>query len=82
MNIMIESKETISPKSEFNLILIDFGLSVELKKQMSKISSWGTERYICLPDLKVKDKKEIDPYKIDLWSLGVSIIDMMTLLGE
>ena len=56
--------------------LIDFGLSYYSKKKKRCFDSVGTINY-CAPEIFEEKNEGYDPYKSDLWSLGIVLYSML-----
>ncbi|XP_062069128.1 MAP/microtubule affinity-regulating kinase 3-like [Lepus europaeus] len=60
--------------AHLNLKLADFGLSLRLEQGTLVRGFWGTPEY-CAPELFLGEA--YDPFKADLWSLGVVLFAML-----
>jgi hypothetical protein len=56
--------------------LIDFGLSYYSKKKRNCFDSVGTINY-CAPEIFEEKSEGYNPYKTDLWSLGIVLYSML-----
>jgi len=66
--------ENVLVDEQLNVKLIDFGFAVE-SHGLVESTVVGTPNYICPEQLNAK---QYDPYKADVWAMGVLLYFLMT----
>ena len=79
--IVVRNRKTVDGKHVYDdnsvqVKIIDFGLSFYSKSKKKCKDSVGTINY-CSPEIFSDDKNGYDPYKADLWSLGIIFYTMV-----